>query len=98
MTPRVTLRLSDIVASNFNHFTGEYLLLMSMVIGGGGPTRVGFQVSGDGVDSETIYSGSTASLSQIFEVGTIRLPSQSVRDASVDLSDVTIRFSAELIA
>ena len=98
MVPRVTLKLSDIVGSNYNHFTGEYLLVMSAVIGGGGPARVGFRVSGDGVESETIYSGSTASLAQIFEVGTIRIPSQSIRDVSVSLADVEIVFSAELIA
>lgn len=98
MTTRVALKLSDIVGSNYDDFIGEYLLVMSAVIGGGGGTQVAFQVSGDGVESEPIYSGSTASLAQIFEVGTIRIPSQSLRDVNASLADVTIRFSAELIA
>lgn len=98
MVPRVTLKLSDIVGSNYDHFVGEYLLLMSIEVGGGGSTRVAMQVSGDGVSSEPIYSGSTASLSQIFEVGTIRIPDKSIRDVNVSLADVEIVFSAELIA
>jgi hypothetical protein len=98
MTSRVTLKLSDIAGGNYDDFAGEYLLVMSAVIGGGAPARVGFKVSGDGVDSETIYSGSTASLARIFEVGTIRIPSQSVRDVAASLADVEIVFWAELIA
>lgn len=94
---RVTLKLSDIVGSNYDDFIGEYLLVMSMIIGGDANTRVGFRVVGDGVESEWIYSDYTNSANQIFEVGTIRIPSQAVRDVSIDLSDVEIRFGAELI-
>lgn len=98
MVPRVTLKLSDIVGSNYDDFTGEYLLVTSVSTGGGGASRFGLQVSGDGVESEPIYLGSTASINQIFEVGTIRIPSQSVRDVSASLANVSIVFSAERIA
>ena len=98
MAKRITLKLSDIAVSNYDHFVGEYTLVMGYIVGGGGGAQIAFKVLGDGVESEPIYSGSTASLVATKEVGTIRIPSQSIRNVTVDLADIEIQLWAELIA
>lgn len=98
MVPRVTLTLGDIVGSNYNHFIGEYTLVASYLSTGGGSTRFAIQIAGDGVDSDVIYVASTGSVNTLLELGTIRIPSYPIRDQAIDLSDIGIVLSAQLVA
>lgn len=99
MVPRVTLKLSDVApAANFDHFMGDYTLVMSYSTTGGAPLRYAMMVTGDGVESEAFYGVSTASLAAVVEMGTIRIPSQAKRNTGVGLGDIEIVLWAELIA
>lgn len=99
MTTRLTVKLSDFTGSNYEHMFGEYVVLLGYMMQDA-DSVVRVKISGGAVVSSTpILAATTSTFVATTEIGRVRIPLQSVRGntSEVSFADIFFNVDAEIL-